>query len=342
MSKKSKVEKPAEKPKIALTWFASCGGCEEAVVDIAERILDLVNLVDIVYWPVALDFKVSDLEAMPDGSITASLINGGIRNSENKEIAELLRKKSKVIIAYGACSAWGGIPGLANLYDMDDVLSRAYLETPTTVNEEKVLPQTSVNVEGVELPETYPTLKPLDQVIDVDYYIPGCPPTADVTWTAIGALIAALQSGNFPPKGAVIGASDKALCYECKLNETKPDKLQLKELKRPHQVMIDPEKCYLEQGLLCLGPVTRGGCSAEGADKPLCVNAGMCCSGCFGPLDEVEDYGGKGATFIASALDYENEEDIKKALDGMPDPVGTLYRYSLPASSLRGKVGRKR
>ncbi len=322
-----------EKPKVALTWFASCGGCEEAVVDVAEKILDLVNLVDIVFWPVALDFKVSDVEAIPDGSITATLINGGIRVDEHKHLAELLRKKSKIIIAYGACSAWGGVPGLANLYDKKDILSRAYLETPSTVNETKVLPQSMTKLDNVDLklPEVYATLKPLDEVIDVDYYIPGCPPTPDVTWKALETLL----SGNLPPKGSVLGASSKALCYECELNETKPDKIQLKNLKRPHQVMVDPTKCYLAQGLLCLGPVTRGGCGT------LCIKAGMCCTGCFGSLDNVEDYGGKGASFIASSVDLQNEEDIKAAFDGMPDPVGTLYRYSLPASSLKGRVGRK-
>ena len=99
-----------DKPKIAMYWCASCGGCEEATVDIAERVLDLVSLVDIVFWPVALDFKEADVEKLPDGSITASLINGGVRTSEHEHMAKLLRRKSKIVVAYGACSSWGGIP----------------------------------------------------------------------------------------------------------------------------------------------------------------------------------------------------------------------------------------
>lgn len=322
----------SEKPKVALYWCASCGGCEEAVVDLAEKILDVVSLVDIVFWPVALDFKVSDVEALPDGSITASLINGGVRLTEQKEIVELLRRKSKFVIAYGACSAWGGVPGLGNLYDRDELLSRAYLETPSTENPDKTLPAPKVHREvELELPELLPRVKPIDQVIDVDYYVPGCPPTPDVTWRALEALL----TGNLPPKGSVIGASDRALCYECKLNETKPEKVLIKEVKRPHQVIPDPEKCLLTQGLLCLGPATRGGCGA------LCINANMPCTGCFGPLDRVEDHGAKALSFVASILDYQDEEELRKALQAWPDPVGTLYRYSLPASSLRGKVEKR-
>lgn len=323
------------KPKIALYWCASCGGCEEATVDLAEKILDLTSLVDIIFWPVALDFKVDDVEKLPDGSITASLINGGLRVTEHEEMVKLLRRKSKLIVAYGACSAWGGVPGLANLYSKEELVSRAYREVPSLDNPAKVTPQVSVLVDGAELrlPEILPRLVPIDRAIDVDYYIPGCPPTPEVTWKAIEILL----SGKLPPKGSVIGASEKSLCDECPLNETKPEKVLIQDLKRPHQVIPDPEKCLLTQSLLCLGPATRGGCSA------LCVKARMPCTGCFGPLDLVSDYGAKAASFIASIVDFQDEESIEQVIDKLPDPVGTFYRYTLASSSLGGKVvGAKR
>jgi F420-non-reducing hydrogenase small subunit len=320
-----------DKPKIALYWCASCGGCEEAVVDLAEKILDVVNLVDIVFWPVAMDYKVEDVEKLPDGSITASFINGGVRLSEHEEMVKLLRRKSKLVIAYGACSSWGGIPGLANLYGREEILRYVYHEAPTVENPQKIRPQTETRAEEgitLELPEFLPRLLPLDLVVDVDYYVPGCPPTPEVTWKAIETLL----SGNLPAKGSVLGALDKSLCYDCPLNETKPEKVLIKEIKRPHEVIADPSKCLLTQGLVCLGPVTRGGCGA------LCIKAAMPCTGCFGPLDEVIDYGGKAISYFASIVDYSDEQEIEKALGKILDPMGIFYRYSLPASRLRGKI----
>ena len=125
------------KPKIAFYWCASCGGCEEAVVDLAEGILGVVEAVDIVLWPCAMDFKRADVEAMPDGSIVATLLNGAIRSSEQEEMAHVLRRKSQYLIAYGACAHLGGIPSLANQFSREQVLKYVYEEGPTTINPDK-------------------------------------------------------------------------------------------------------------------------------------------------------------------------------------------------------------
>ena len=316
------------KPKVAFYWCASCGGCEEAVVDLAEGVLKVVEAVDIVFWPVALDFKRSDVEAMADGEIDVAFINGAIRMSEQEAMAKLLRKKAKLVIAYGACACEGGIPGLANLTEKEAILEYAYRLSPSTTDGTGLRPQTHTTVpEGeLELPEFYESVKTLDQVIDVDYYLPGCPPTPKLTLQAIEAIL----SGKLPEKGSVL-AGDRALCYECELNSTKPEKLLVTELKRPHQVMIDPQKCLLAQGILCLGPVTRGGCEA------LCVKGGMPCTGCFGPLERVRDYGGKALSAVASIVDLTDEKTIAKVFEAVPDPAGTFYRYSVPASLLARK-----
>ncbi len=319
----------AAKPKVAFYWCASCGGCEEAVVDLAEKILDVVGAVDIVFWPVALDFKVSDVEAMPDGSIAVSFINGAVRLSEQEEMAKLLRRKSGLVVAFGSCSHLGGVPGLANLWDRESIFDWYYSKAPSTGKPDGARPATRVTVpEGeLELPEFWDTVKSLDQVIDVDYYLPGCPPTPKLLANAVGAIL----SGNLPPKGTVL-AGTRALCHECPLNDTKPGKLLIDDIKRITEVRLDPEKCYLAQGVLCLGPVTRGGCEA------LCIGGVMPCSGCFGPLDSAPDVGGKALSYLASIVNVNDPEQARRVMEKVADPTGIFYRYSLPTS----KLGRKR
>ncbi|HKZ48953.1 MAG TPA: oxidoreductase [Thermoplasmata archaeon] len=316
------------KPKVAFYWCASCGGCEEAVVDLAEKVLNVVAAVDIVFWPVALDFKKSDVEAMPDKSIAVSFINGAIRLSEQEEMAQLLRRKSQVVIAFGACAQLGGIPGLANLWDRRSIFDWYYRQAPSVAPDGSA-PATKVKVpEGeLELPAFWDTVKSLDQVIDVDYFVPGCPPTPKVLLAAVEALL----GGKLPPKGAVL-AGDKSLCHECRLNDSKPEKILIADLKRITELQLDPEKCYLAQGVICLGPVTRGGCEA------LCIEGHMPCTGCFGPLDQTPDYGGTAVSFLASIVDVNDEAEAKRVLDKVADPTGIVYRYSLA----RSKLGRKR
>ncbi len=316
------------KPKVAFYWCASCGGCEETVLDLDERVLDVVAAVDIVFWPVALDFKRHDVEAMPDGSILAAFVNGAVRSSEQQEMVHLLRQKAKVLVALGSCAQLGGIPGLANLSSRAGVLACSYCESPSTVNPEKLYPQTLYKENGfaVSLPELFETVRSLEQVVDVDYYLPGCPPTPKIIWDAVHVLL----SGNLPPKGTVL-APDRALCNECPRKDTRPEKLMLKEFKRPQHVAIDEETCMLAQGVVCLGPATRGGCEA------LCPQGNMPCTGCFGPTSRVRDYGAKALTEIASIIDSNDEGEIEQIVQTVPDPVGTFYRYSLPSSLLRRK-----
>ncbi len=105
------------------------------------------------------------------------------------------------------------------------------------------------------------------------------------------------------------------------------------EVKRVWEIIPEPDTCLLTQGILCLGPVTRGGCEA------LCVKAHMPCTGCFGPLGGVQDYGAKAIAAVASLLDVIEEADVDAAIERIADPVGTFYRYSLPASLLHRRVG---
>jgi len=247
---------------------------------------------------------------------------------EQEAMARLLRQKSKLVIAYGACAYQGGIPGLANLTEKEAILDYVYRQAPSNGDAAASRPQQHTQApEGeLELPEFYDTVKALDEVIEVDYYLPGCPPTPKITLQAIEAIL----KGQLPEKGAVL-AGDRALCHECELNSSKPEKLLVTDLRRVHQVLPEPGKCLLAQGILCLGPVTRGGCEA------LCVKGAMPCTGCFGPLERVRDYGSKALSAIASIVDLSDENAVAKAFEAVPDPAGTFYRYSLPKSFLARK-----
>jgi F420-non-reducing hydrogenase small subunit len=312
------------KPKVALYWAASCGGCDIGLLEIGENLLKLIDAVDIVFWPVAMDVKYKDVEAMGDQSIDVCLFNGAIRSSEQEHIAKLLRAKSKVMIAYGACAYQGGIPGLANMYNREMVMDRAYLETPSTENPDKVMPQTSYQApEGeLTLPKLFDTVKTLAQTVKVEYIIPGCPPEAQTTWMALEALI----NGQMPPVGTVITDNAKAVCDEC---PRKRDVKKVKKFHRTYEIIPDPEICLLEQGLPCAGIATKGGCGAR------CPKANMPCTGCYGPVEGVIDQGAHFMNAIASVIDSNDPDEIDKIIEDIRDPAGTFYRYSLPDSILR-------
>jgi len=320
------------KPKVGFYWCASCGGCEEAVVDLADVVLKVVEAVDIVFWPVAMDFKRTDVEAMADGEMAVCFVNGAIRTSEQVEMVELLRKKAGLLVAFGSCAQLGGIPGLANLYAKEDILARAYDTVPSVVNPEKARPQpeTAVPEGTVTLPVFYDAVNTLDQTVPVDYYLPGCPPPVELIVNAVMAIL----EGKLPQKGSVL-APDVALCTDCPRKESKPEKLSITEFKRPYQIMIDPAQCLLAQGLLCMGPATRSGCGAA------CITGNMPCTGCLGPTSRVKDYGAKALSAMASTLDVKEEDAVDAVVASIADPAGTFYRYSLPASLLYRKVGMK-
>ena len=318
------------KPKVAFYWCASCGGCEEAVVDLNEVVLDVADAVDIVFWPVALDFKVSDVAALEDGELAAAFINGAIRTSEQAEMAELLRRKAGAVVAFGACAWLGGIPGLANLYSRESLLEFVYSLSPSTVNGDGVRPLEEFSApEGtVRLPHFDEDVRTLDQVIDVDYYLPGCPPPPEL----IAGAVMALLEGRLPERGSVL-APDVALCSECPRADSKPEDLKIERFYRPYEIVADQETCLLAQGLVCLGPATRAGCGA------VCVNGNMPCTGCMGPTGRVVDHGAKAASAIASLIESHDEDEIATLAAQIVDPIGTFYRYSLPASLLHRRVG---
>jgi F420-non-reducing hydrogenase small subunit len=317
------------KPKLAVYWAASCGGCDIAILDIEEKILAVADFFELCFWPCAADFKYADVENMDDKSITLTLFNGAIRSDENYHIAELLRRKSVVMVAFGSCASDGCIPGLANLSNLDSILEYVYLKSPSLDNPNKVIPSPKTKVpEGeVTIPRLWNTVRSLRQVVDVDYSIPGCPPQSDQIAAVVETVIDILKNGKpLPPKGTVLGATDKSCCDEC---TRKRDIKKIKSFVRPHQIIPDPELCLMEQGIVCCGPATRSGCGAK------CVAAGVPCRGCYGNPENIRDQGAKMISAIASVIDSTDPAEIDRIVAQIVDPVGTFYRFTLADSMLR-------
>lgn len=316
------------KPKFAMYWAASCGGCEIAVLNIHEKILDVDANFEVVFWPVAMDAKYKDVEAMEDGSILLTLFNGAIRNEENEHIAKLLRRKTKLLVAFGSCANEGCMPALANLSPIAEIIDTAF-STLTTDNPQDIRPSPNYLVpEGeITIPKMLPIVKTLEQVVDVDYHIPGCPPESHQIAAVIDVVIKVLKGeAELPPKGSVLGAGNSSVCDEClRIRDTK----SIKAFKRIQEVMIEPDTCILEQGVLCSGPATRNGCGAA------CPKVGSPCIGCYGPADGVQDYGARLISAIASVIDSQDPAEIEQILDGIPDPAGSFYRFNLAGSLLR-------
>jgi F420-non-reducing hydrogenase small subunit len=312
------------KLQIALYWGSACGGCDVAVLDTNEFILDVAAVADIRMWPIATDGKYKDLEAMEDGELDLAIFNGGVRNSENEHIARLLRQKSKLLLAFGACACMGGIPGLANLTSREKIFETAYLRNSSIEWGNGVVPQPETNVDGktLDLPRFYRRVYKLDAVVDVDYYLPGCPPQPD----QVKAALLAVVKGELPAKGSVVGAFEYGLCEDCP--RTRNEK-KIKQFFRPWEIIADPDTCLLEQGILCCGVATRSGCGVR------CPRSGIPCRGCYGPVPGVVDQGAKLASAISSIVDSKDPEEIDQILAGLPDFTSFAYRYGVAASLLQ-------
>ncbi|MCP4677797.1 MAG: oxidoreductase [Deltaproteobacteria bacterium] len=330
----------AQKIKIAVYWAASCGGCDVSLLDIEEAILDLAKIADIVYWPVAMDFKWDDFQKLPDDSVDFGLFNGAVRTSEQEEGAKVFREKCKVICAYGSCACFGGIPGLANLANREEIFDVAYKTTPSTENPDDLRPETECMVGDCKLtlPAFFNTVKSLPQVVDVDAFLPGCPPPTERVLDLVNVVAKYVESGDVPEAGTVI-ALDKALCDVCPRQESR-EAGRIEKVHRPHEVVADPSTCFLNQGILCMGLATRGGCGAT------CIQANMPCRGCFGPTSSMLDPGAEAMSAIGSIAGAANENDVeehkmKKAVRSIWDPVGTFYRFTLPSAFLNRAVADK-
>jgi len=164
------------KPKIATTSLAGCFGCHMSLLDIDERILKLVELVDFDKSP------VNDIKEFT-GPCLVGLIEGGVSNDENVHVLRDFRKHCQILISLGECAIMGDIPSMRNAIPLKECLEEAYLNGPTCYNPSRQIPN------DPELPLLLDKVYPCHEVVKIDYFLPGCPPSADTIWQALTALL---------------------------------------------------------------------------------------------------------------------------------------------------------
>lgn len=276
------------RPTLAIVTLGGCDGCLMSIVDGHEALVELLSVVDIVSSPLDASHR-----PLPE-SVDIVLIEGAVTTEEDRAHLLEARKAATTLVALGSCATYGGVGGMRNLV-ADDAEAAVYGASASR-------PQIASFVEAPAL------------VVDVDVEIPGCSPSPERTHAALQALLG----------GTELAEGRRNLCHECA--REKVDLLDhsaefvsdavvaLMELEE-----IDAKRCLLEQGLLCMGPMTREGCGAA------CTSVNVPCRGCGGPSRRDFEQGAKAVDALASVLPA-------GALMHMEDLTGTAYRYALPSS----------
>ncbi len=318
------------KMKIAIVYGAICGGCDVAIANWGEKLIEVTKKYDIVYWNVAVDTKLDDLEKID--KIDIGIFMGAIRTDQHVKLAKMLREKSDIIVAYGACASYGGIPGLATLTPSGQLMDEVNKTVTTSSYEESDI------VKKVEFPKLLDSVYAVLQIIEPDIIVPGCPPSAISNQELIEILLKYEPGKKF--EGKIVLGEENSLCTICPRRPEDLHKIVMPGIFRLHEVKLDTKKCFLEQGIICMGPATRAACKAP------CIKNNHPCFGCMGPAPGVDDVGLKYISSLASLalVNKEKElleEGLAKQLDKIVDPLGTFYKYTL-ATSLAAKLAKKK
>jgi len=302
------------KAKVSTEWLSGCSGCHVAVVDLHEKLLNLVDSIEFVRIPVLMDVR-----DYPKADI--GLVEGAIRSDHDREAVLKMRESVDKLVAFGTCASYGGVSGLGWLYKDDAILSKVYGGLPTTTCTER--------------PQGAPVLEhsviPIDEVVEVDVHLPGCPPHPYYIAQAIKVLLG--EEGAVMPAGTV--------CSQCNRKMVKREGVVFQK-----GAVTAPEKdiCFLSQGVICLGSVTLERCRAQ------CTNKGVTCAGCTGPSIAVvtEPYLDI-RNMVAKRMSLLTDIDENEIRDYMAKEAKTFYSYALsspivykkPAVEIREWVGEK-
>ncbi|PIE68332.1 MAG: methyl viologen-reducing hydrogenase [Deltaproteobacteria bacterium] len=257
----------------ALEWLGSCSGCEIAILNIGEDLLPLLTeALDIVHAPVLMDHKyfgqTGEGAVLEIPKATVGIVTGGVSNHEHVEVLEEMRAKCDVLIALGSCATHGGIPALMNGWEQKGAWEDIF-QTHTT--------DPGAEVPTVEVPAPLDRVYACDEKVKIDMQLPGCPPNPK---HIVEVIVSLLEERDPVLPG-------RSVCDTCPTR--REGKGELKALKRfitnaefKAGEPLDKMRCLLEQGYLCLGPVTAAGCARNGG--PSCISARVPCRGCFGPV----------------------------------------------------------
>lgn len=257
----------------ALEWLGSCSGCEIAILNLGEALIPLLTeTLEIVHAPILMDNKYFDqygeaaVLTLPEAQI--GIVSGGVSNVEHLEVLKEMRRKCWTLIALGTCATHGGIPALMNGQDPGERWEMIFRTDST---------DPGADLPDQEVPQFLDRVYAIDEKVNVDVRLPGCPPNPEL----IGEVITALVEDREPV------LPTKSVCDTCSTKrEGKGEVVKVRRLisnaKFNPGSSIDEMRCLLEQGFMCMGPVTAAGCSKDGA--PRCINARVPCRGCFGPV----------------------------------------------------------
>jgi F420-non-reducing hydrogenase small subunit len=240
------------KTTISTEWLSGCSGCHVAVADLHEKLPAIIDEAEFVRIPVLADEK-----GYPKADV--GIIEGAIRSEHDRAAAMKMRESVTTLIAFGTCAVYGGPSGLGWLYKGNDVLEKSYGAGPTSV---------PGDLPDGDAPKLEKSVTPIDEVVKVDFYLPGCPPHP--SWIA-----AALLSLLHPEKPKI---SQKTVCSQC---DRVMKKRQGATLRKNRSTAPENEVCFLSQGVVCLGSVTMERCLAQ------CPKKGVVCTGCAGPSSDI-------------------------------------------------------
>lgn len=283
------------KARISTEWLSGCSGCHVAMVDLHEKLLNLVDEVEFVRIPVLIDEK-----GYPEADI--GIVEGAVRSEHDRQCLLKMRESCRKLVAFGTCAVYGGPSGIGWLCSGDSILNKIYGDTPTSQKDGK-LPDGA--------PELEQSVVPVNEAVEIDFYIPGCPPHPYYIALAIKTLL-----GASVPEMQV-----KTVCSAC---GRRMEKREGVSLQKGMSSGTEDEVCLLSQGVICLGSVTLDRCQAQ------CPERGVACAGCAGPsVDVITEPHLDIRTLIARRMSPLTGIDQKEILEYMQREARTFYSYAL-------------